>query len=345
MGATFEFLKRLGSGYFGEVWKVKDSGLNSTFALKLIPPEKVINPKNFYQEAQILKAAEHDNIVGVYETGEMDDGRIYVKMEFLSKGSLEDEASGAYIPLTRAKKLMIDLLRGLEHAHSKNIFHRDIKPANIMIGNSGEGKLSDFGLALPDMKKVDVSVLKKYQYWMHLAPEVTILSDYDYLSDIYSCGMTLYRLVNGDSFLPALSIAEMRCKAMEGKFPNRKAYRDFIPVSLKKVINKALNVEPTERFESAEEMRHALEKIELNHNWVENRLPNGVRWRSSQDGKLLQLLKIQRDNGSWEIELSQGKNKSSLRRITADCEKGIKKSDAYKKSKRILQDYVIGKRK
>lgn len=345
MAVTFEFIKRLGSGYFGEVWKVKDTGLNSTYALKLIPPEKVINPNNFYQEAQTLKAAEHYNIVEVYETGELDDGRIYVKMEFLSNGSLEDEASGAYIPLSRAKKLMIDLLRGLEHAHSKKILHRDIKPANIMIGNSGEGKLSDFGLALPDINEVDVSVLKKYQYWMHLAPEVTTLSDYDYLSDIYSCGMTLYRLVNGDSYLSSLTIAEMRSKALEGKFPDRKFYRDFIPVSLKKLINTALNIDPEKRYESAEHMRHALEKIELNHNWVENRLPNGIRWRSSQGGKLIQLLKTSRDNGTWDIELSRGKNKLSLRRITAECDKGIKKSDADKKSKRILQDFVIGKRR
>jgi len=343
MAATFEFIKRLGSGYFGEVWKVKDTGLNSIFALKLIPPEKVINPSNFYQEAQTLKAAEHDNIVEVYETGEMADGRIYVKMEFLNSGSLEDEASGAYVPLSRAKKLMIDLLRGLEHAHSKKILHRDIKPANILIGNSGEGKLSDFGLALPDIKKVDVSVLKKYQYWMHLAPEVTTLADYNYLSDIYSCGITLYRLVNGDSFLLPLSISELRIQAMDGEFPNRKMYRDFIPIPLKKLINRALSVDPKDRFESAEKMRHALEKLCLEHNWVENQLSNGYRWRSSQSGKLIQLLKTENSDGSWNIELSQGKNKSSLRRINAKCQKKITKKEADKIGRRVLQDYVLGK--
>ncbi len=345
MAATFEFIKRLGSGYFGEVWKVKDTGLNSVFALKLIPSEKVINPSNFYQEAQTLKAAEHDNIVEVYETGEMADGRIYVKMEFLHNGSLEDEASGAYIPLSRAKKLMIDLLRGLEHAHSKKILHRDIKPANILIGNSQQGKLSDFGLALPDIKKVDVSVLKKYQYWMHLAPEVTSLTDYTYLSDIYSCGITLYRLVNGDSFLPALSISELRVQAMEGKFPNRKLYRDFIPIPLKKLINRALNIEPIQRFESAEQMRHALEKINLQHNWIESQLTNGFRWRSSHGGKLIQLLKTENDDKTWNIELSQGKNKSLLRRKNTHCQKRITKKEADKISKRFLQDYVLGKLK
>jgi serine/threonine protein kinase len=345
MAATFQFIKRLGSGYFGEVWKVKDTGLNSVFALKLIPPDKLINPDNFYQEAQTLKAAEHPNIVEVYETGEMADGRIYVKMEFLVNGSLEDEASGAYIPLTRTKKLMIDLLRGLEHAHSKKIVHRDIKPANIMIGNSREGKLSDFGLALPDLKKVDVSVLKKYQYWMHLAPEVNELSDYTYLSDIYSCGITLYRLVNGDSYIPAIPISDLRDLASQGKFPNRKHYRDFIPIALKRVINKALSVDPADRYDSAEEMRHALEQVNLCINWSENILSNGVRWRSSHNGQVIQLLKTENKDKTWNVELKKGANKASLRRKNNLCTEKLSKKDAEKISKRILQDFVLGKEK
>jgi len=273
--ASFQFIRRLGSGYFGQVWYVNDTGLDAKFALKLIPPDKVINQANFYQEAHVLKAAEHNNIVKVFEAGEMDDGNIYVKMEFLKNGSLEDEASGAYVALTRAKKLMVDMLRGLEHAHSKGIVHRDIKPANILIGDSKEGKLSDFGLALPDLSKVDTSTLKKYQYWMHLAPEVNKLGDYTSLSDIYSCGMTLYRLVNGDIYVPTVPAADLRKQIKAGKFPDRKSYREFIPISLKRVINKALSVSPSDRFQSAEAMRHALEQVPLFINWTEHFLPNG----------------------------------------------------------------------
>ena len=343
MAAIFEYIKRLGSGYFGEVWKVKDTGLNSIFALKLVPPDKVINPANFYQEAQTLKAAEHPNIVEVYETGEMADGRIYVKMEFLSNGSLEDEASGAYVPLTRTKKLMIDLLRGLEHAHSQKIVHRDIKPANIMIGNSREGKLSDFGLALPDIKKVDVSVLKKYQYWMHLAPEVSKLSDYTYLSDIYSCGITLYRLVNGDNYIPPIPVSDLRDLASKGKFPNRTHYRDFIPISLKRVINRALNVDPSLRFQSAEKMRHALEQVDLCINWTENVIPNGVRWRTSHNEHTIELSKTENKYKTWNIELKKGVNKSSLRKRNNLCANRISKKEADKFAKRILQDFVLGK--
>lgn len=136
MAASFDFKKRLGSGYFGEVWRAVDLGLNSECAVKCIPPDKVLNKSNFYQEAQVLKAAEHENIVAVTEAGSLSDGRVYVVMELLPNGSLEDEAKGGYVPLSRAKRLMIDVLRGLKHAHDCNIVHRDIKPANIMIGNN-----------------------------------------------------------------------------------------------------------------------------------------------------------------------------------------------------------------
>ena len=343
MAATFDFIRRLGSGYFGEVWKVKDTGLDSIFALKIITPEKVINPDNFYQEAQTLKAAEHPNIVQVFETGKLSDDRIYVKMEFLRNGSLEDEASGAYIPFTRVKRLMIDILRGLEHSHSKNIVHRDIKPANIMIGNSREGKLSDFGLALPELKKVNVSVLKKYQYLMHLAPEVNKLSDYTFLSDIYSCGITLYRLVNGDSFIPSVPINELRLLASQGKFPDRKHYRDFVPVPLKRLINKALSVNPENRFNSAAQFRHSLEQINLNINWTENIISNGTRWKTSHNNRVLQLLKIENKDKSWSIEFKKGLTKEKLKKQNRLCREKISKKEADQIAKQILQDYVSGK--
>jgi serine/threonine protein kinase len=343
MAATFEFLNRLGSGFFGEVWKVKDTGLDSIYALKLVLPEKVINPDNFYQEAQVLKAAEHPNIVHVFETGQLADNRIYVKMEFLKNGSLEDEASGSYVAFTRTKKLMIDLLRGLEHAHSKGIVHRDIKPANILIGDSKEGKLSDFGLALPELSKVNVSTLKKYQYWMHLAPEVDKISDYTFLSDIYSCGITLYRLVNGDSYLPSLPISELRLLAKNGKFPDRKKYRDFVPLGLKKLINKALSIDPKARFQSAEKMRHALEQVGMKINWTENTVTNGIRWRASLNNQVFQLLKTENSNKTWNIEFKKGSSRSTLRRVNKWCLKNISKDEAERTSKKLLQDFVTGR--
>lgn len=343
--ASFEFIKRLGSGYFGEVWYVNDTGLDSKFALKLIPPDKVINPDNFYQEAQTLKAAEHDNIVKVFEAGEMDDGNVYVKMEFLKNGSLEDEASGGYVALTRAKKLMVDMLRGLEHAHSKGIVHRDIKPANIMIGDTKEGKLSDFGLALPDLTKIDTSTLKKYQYWLHLAPEVNKLEDYTHLSDIYSCGMTLYRLVNGDIYIPTLPGIDLRKRIKAGNFPDRKNYREFIPISLKRVINKALTIDPEKRYQSAEAMRHALEQAPLFINWTEHLLPNGTEWKTSHNHTVYNVKRTKNKKGSWDVEVKKGKTLADLRKVNRLCAEGGTLIQAIQQTKSVLRDIVTGKEK
>ncbi|HLA95300.1 MAG TPA: serine/threonine-protein kinase, partial [Pyrinomonadaceae bacterium] len=195
MSVSFDYKQRLGEGHFGEVWLVIETGLDLLCAVKHIPPEKVINQGNFFHEAQMLKKAEHPNIIKVYDTGVLSDGRIYVSMEYLPKGSLEDETKGGFVKLSRAKEVMIDVLRGLEHAHLKEIVHRDIKPANILIGKHGEGVLSDFGLALPDIKTINLASLKTYQYLLHLAPEVNDFHEQTVLSDIYACGITLYRLV------------------------------------------------------------------------------------------------------------------------------------------------------
>lgn len=343
MAYAFDYKKRLGSGFFGEVWLVIDIGLKARRALKLIQPDKIINQDNFFQEAQILKAAEHPNVVKVFETGKLRDGGIYISMEYLKKGSLEDESSGGYVQLTKAKKIMIDILRGLEHLHSKNIIHRDIKPSNILIGGALEGKLSDFGLSLPDFSKISVSSLKDHHYYLHLAPEVNKIHDYTHLSDIYSCGVTLYRLVNGDSYLPHVPLAEVRISTKQGTYPNRKKYRDFVPPSLKKIINKAMNINPKLRYTSATEMRHALEQLNICMNWNEKILPNGMRWSTGHGNICYELLRIRDKRKMWKIEVRKGRSKKQLRHIRKFCSKNLSKIDAERKSKKLLQDFVTGK--
>ena len=340
MSAGFDFKKRLGSGNFGEVWYVIDTGLQCERAVKMIPPDKVINQKNFFQEAQVLKAAEHPNIVTVYETGEMDDGRIYVAMEYLENGSLDDEVSGAYLKLSRAKRIMIDILRGLSYAHSKKIVHRDIKPANIMIGNGGEGKLSDFGLALPDIKKMDLSAIKQYQYLIHLAPEVKKFSDYTYQADIYACGMTLYRLVNGDSYIPSMPPHRMRALVRKGEFPDRKKYRGFVSRSFRNVINKAIKPKPEDRFKTADEMRHALERVNVSIDWDEWKLPSGKRWDGLKDDFYIRIERVPQKDGKWEVIFRKGRDQKKLRRDNRFCKRDMTLKQAKSYSYKVLQKVV-----
>jgi eukaryotic-like serine/threonine-protein kinase len=345
MAVSFDFKKRLGSGHFGEVWRVIDTGLGCEVALKCIPPDKIVNQSNFFQEAQILKAAEHANIVHVNDTGTLDDGRIYVSMEYLERGSLEDEAAGAPLGLTRAKRVMVDVLRGLSHAHSRNIVHRDIKPANILIGNSEEAKLSDFGLALPDIQNLNISQLKQYQYVLHLAPEVRRLQDYTPLSDVYASGVTLYRLVNGDSNLPQVTPMEAHLRARRGEFPPRDKYRDFVPQGLRRVINKSISAAPRDRYQSADEMRHAIESLKLLIDWTESSSASGVIWRGQnpRSGDCFEISKTAEANLKWTVQTRRGRSGNALRRVGAYSFHNLNRSSAASFARRILQAISVGK--
>lgn len=343
MSASFDRLQRLGSGYFGEVWLARETGLDVLRALKVIPVDRLINPTNFFYEAQVLKAAEHPNVVHVEDTGTLSDGSVYVAMEYLKSGSIEDEAKGSYIPLSRVKKLMSDMLRGLSHAHHKGILHRDIKPANILVGSAGDGKLSDFGLAMPaniDPKKLGI---KDYKYILHLAPEVAAGAPYSVVSDIYACGLTMYRLVNGDSFFTVPTGADIYCLAAAGKFPDRTQYREFVPKPWRVLINRAMNVNPSARFQDAEELRHSLESMKAFMSWNERAFTNGIEWTSGHDSRCFDVTRRKTGLNEWLVELKKGSSKSSLRRVSAHCSVFPSETAARRATDRILQDYVLGR--
>jgi len=341
MAGGFEFHKRLGAGHFGEVWLATDKGLNALRAVKIIPKDKLINKTNFFSEAQTLKAAEHPNIVRVEETGSFQDGSIYVAMEYLRRGSVADLTKGAPMPLRRAKQLMIDMLRGLAHAHSRGIVHRDIKPANILIGAAQEGKLSDFGLAL-DMTTPDALAVKDYAYIMHLAPEVERPQDYSPLADIYAAGVTLYRFVNGDRPLAGLPVAEVRKRTKAGTYPDRSEYKDYVPKKLREMINAALEISPKDRFENAEEMRRALERVELLVDWEERDTTDGTRWRGRSTGYRYEVLRKETSLG-WAVVCRRSAVGGKLRTVTPQCAAALSKENAKKWSCRVLQGLTTGK--
>lgn len=248
------------------------------------------------------------------------------------------------MPLSRAKRLMVDVLRGLSHAHERDIVHRDIKPANILIGNAEEGKLSDFGLALPDVSGLNIAQIKQYQYVLHLAPEVRSIQDYTRLSDIYACGVTLYRLVNGDSTLPQVPPGQVHALAKRGLFPPRDRYRAFIPQALKRLINTAMNVDPSSRYQTAEEMRHALEQQPLCVDWEEAQSSGRFTWTGRGQNNLhYEVVKSQQPDRRWEVTSRRGATIQGLRRIGPLCFADLRKQDADKRARRILQDFTKGR--
>jgi serine/threonine protein kinase len=340
MSASFDLQKRLGSGYFGTVWLARDTTLDVQRAVKIISPNKIRNADNIFHEAQVLQAAQHANVVRIFEAGTSNDGSIYIAMEYLPKGSLEDEAKGAYVNLTRARHVMIDVLRGLEHLHENGILHRDLKPGNILIDDSGDAKISDFGLAIPADADFSDSPLIHYNYLMHRDPRVIKGRSYNELSDIYSASITLYRLVNGDQYLPTLGSEELDERILAGTFPDRSSYRNFVPRSLRTVINRAMSVKGAKRFESASQFRRALEGIPLYVDWSERKTLRGLEWRAAAENR---FASVTLEDGC--VVVKKGPSKDNLRRVNALCFTSSMPKKARSHCCRVLQDFVLGRRK
>lgn len=317
----YDLDQRLGSGAFGEVWLGDDRALGVKRALKFVPPHKIKNPTNFYEEPQTLMNLKHENIIEITDAGKTTDGQLYIAMEYYPNGSISDSTKGGIVSLKKSIKLIADICRGLEYAHAQGYIHRDIKPANIIIDNQGHARLSDFGLAT----RVHFDgTASPYGYLGHLAPEVITDGITDKRTDIYAIGVTTYRLVNGDAYLPmTIDPHELLEMIKQGKFPNRNHYRPFIPTQIRTVVNRAINLNPDTRYQSASDLRHALEKIKLFTNWLPRTIPNGTEWHCSI-GKMEYLAKsIKQDRGCYDFYLykgSRGKNKREVKSDRHVCE-------------------------
>ena len=220
------------------------------------------------------KAGQAQNVVAVVDAGQTQNG-IYIAMEYLPNGSAADECgSNGFAPLRRARAMVADALRGLDYLHSRGFVNADIKPSNIMIGEGGRAKLADFGLVtqLSPSGKSRLGLA----YRMHRAPESVKDGTVSVATDIYQAGITLYRLVNGDSFLK--DGPDVNDRIIDGTFPDRSAFQPFVPLRLRRIICRALEPDPDNRFASADEFRHALERVSVAGDWELGTTNNTAVW-------------------------------------------------------------------
>ena len=336
--ADYERLERLGSGNFGEVWLVYDHALGVHRAVKYINPNRITNPTNFYEEPQTLMALRHSNIIKVVDAGRTLDGTLYVAMEYLPKGSVENAFKGGpVIPLRKALEILKDVSWAVEYAHKNNYIHCDIKPANILLTTDGKAKLSDFGLAKHVPKGETVSICG---YLSHIAPEVFRTCRTSKTSDIYALGVTAYRLINGDSFLPEITDPDdIQDLILAGKYPDRDKYRPYVPNALKKIINQCMALEENKRFKCAADFRRALEKLILYCDWFLKRKRNITSYRTKIN-KAKIVVDIKRNKDRFDIETIREVTKGQPRRVIKDCFANLSKVQMKKNIRTILSRYV-----
>ncbi len=268
-GTTFaeryQIIEELGKGGMGRVYKVLDKETKEKIALKLIKPEIASDKKaieRFRNELTTARKIGHRNVCRMYDLNREKDN-YYITMEYVGGGDLKKFIRRAKrLDTGTAISIANQICEGLEEAHRLGIVHRDLKPNNIMIDDNGNARIMDFGIARTVKGKGMTGSGVMIGTPEYMSSEQAEAKEVDQRSDIYSLGVILYEMTTGR--LPfegdtPLSVA-MKHKGDFAKNP--KEYNPQIPDDLSSVILKCLEKEKDKRYQSANEVRSELEKLE-----------------------------------------------------------------------------------
>jgi beta-lactam-binding protein with PASTA domain len=253
--------KRLGSGGMAEVWCAEDEVLGRRVALKLLGSRFAEDDEfreRFRREAQAAAGLAHPNIVGIFDRSEWD-GTPYIAMELVDGRTLKDLVrERGPLPPGMAVDLTIQVLRALAYAHRRGIVHRDVKPQNVILDDEGQAKVADFGIARAGASEMTQTgaIVGTVQY---LSPEQAQGHPVDARSDLYSVGVMLYELLTGQVPFDAESPVSIALKQVSEPPVPLSQLEPAIPAALEAVVLRALEKDPAQRFQTAEEFIAALE--------------------------------------------------------------------------------------
>ena len=257
----YEIIEKVGSGGMADVYKAKCHKLNRYVAFKVLKAE-FSDDKNFVnkfrEEAQACAGLSHPNIVNIYDVGDEDDVH-FIVMELVEGITLKNyiERKGK-LEIKEAVGIAIQIAKGMEVAHFNNIVHRDIKPQNIIISKEGKVKVTDFGIAKAiNSNTITSNTMGSVHY---LSPEQARGGYSDEKSDIYSLGVTLYEMLSGRvPFVGDNTVSVALLHIQSEPIPLRELDPN-IPVSIERIVQKAMQKKPERRYFSATELISDLKK-------------------------------------------------------------------------------------
>lgn len=338
----FDEIKEIGQeGRNSKVFLAHDNQLDGEIVIKEIKKNPSTTPDEYFKEARLLYAHNHNNIVKVNYACE-DDDNIYVAMPFYKNGSLKKRISdNNYLTVREVIRYSIQFLSGLNHIHSKGLIHFDIKPDNVLISDSNEAMLSDFGLAL----YTDAYGFCEAQasYTPHVTPEQLLGLKQTIKNDIYQAGLTIYRMVNGNDFfyrqipnsgnLMLDNIAFKRLVQLVF-FPNRKSYLPHVPKKIKKIIKKCIEPDPNDRYDNTLQIINELASINENLDIRYGRDVNGEFWESPKGAYVYRINSIPKTD-KFDIKVCKTKEGKTTN-CTSLCSNNVDKDQVIPKLEAIF---------
>jgi serine/threonine protein kinase/predicted esterase len=257
LAGKYHILEEIGHGGMGIVYKAEDLKLKRMVALKFLPQESSSNPEareRFVQEARAAAALSHPNICTIHEVDEKE-GKPFIVMEYVEGEDLRQKVRRGPLPLEEALDIMIQVTEGLEKAHQKGIVHRDIKSANIMVTESGQAKIMDFGLAKLRGGSSLTGEGATIGTVAYMSPEQARGDKVDGRADIWSLGVVLYEMLTGElPFRGERDVSLLYSIVHEAPRP-LKDKKPPVPAELQRVIEKALDKDVRSRYQTAGEMK------------------------------------------------------------------------------------------
>ena len=303
MFGHYKILKWIGSGGMGEVYLATDVTAGRKAALKLLPmrftgyAERL---KRFQQEAHVVVALNHPNILTIYEIGE-DHSTHYIASELIEGETLRQRLERGRMELREAVDIAIQVASALAAAHEAGIVHRDINPGNIMLRRDGYVKVHDFGIAklaeqeapatMPEDEALLLvetnlgSILGTVPY---MSPEQTCGAPIDKRTDIWSLGVILYEMVTGHQPFTGQTPREVMTSILEKEPSPLANYVPHPPAELQQIISTTLRKDRTERYQSVSEMLQTLKN--LRHKLELKAAPLRLRWTRLPIALMLLLL-------------------------------------------------------
>jgi eukaryotic-like serine/threonine-protein kinase len=290
----YRVLEALGSGGMGEVYLAEDPRLNRRVALKVLPADMASHPeklKRFEREAQAIASLNHPGIVTIHSIEEAG-GLRFITMEHVFGETLGKTIPQRGFPLERLLPLAIALADALAAAHRQGVLHRDLKPDNVMLTPDGRLKVLDFGLAkLRDCAPEEGDRTTKETQSVtqdgrivgtvaYMSPEQAQGLPVDSRSDIFSLGILLYEMATGERPFRGQTNLSVLSSILKDSPRSVSELRDDVPRPLARMIQRALEKRPEDRYQSTTDLRRDLEDLKRDVDTGELRLATTVGRRA-----------------------------------------------------------------